>query len=161
MTVDDKTDRQAREGVRAREDIADVRDVETSEDMEFDTGTPETHETAGHADNTLQEDAAASRKTMALGGERGISRRLRKLKVVPVAVVLLMAISAALAAWLYFYQYRPDQQTDAGAARVAVAAATEGTVALLSYSPDTVDQDVATARSHLTGDFLSYYDAFT
>jgi Mce-associated membrane protein len=32
---------------------------------------------------------------------------------------------------------------------------------VLSYSPDTLDRDFSSARSHLTGDFLSYYDQFT
>ena len=36
-----------------------------------------------------------------------------------------------------------------------------GTVALLSYSPESLDKDFATAKSHLTGDFLSYYTQFT
>ncbi|MCB0951028.1 MAG: hypothetical protein KDB44_17500 [Mycobacterium sp.] len=69
--------------------------------------------------------------------------------------------SAALAGWLYVYQYRPDQQTDAAAAKVALDAATSGTIALLSYAPDSLDQDFAAAKSRLTGDFLSYYTEFT
>jgi Mce-associated membrane protein len=31
----------------------------------------------------------------------------------------------------------------------------------LSYSPETLDRDFATAKSHLTGDFLDYYNTFT
>ena len=31
---------------------------------------------------------------------------------------------------------------------------------MLSYSSDTLDQDFANAKSHLGGDFLSYYDNF-
>ena len=42
-----------------------------------------------------------------------------------------------------------------------VTAASEGTVALLSYSADTLDKDFAAARTHLGGDFLAYYDQFT
>lgn len=83
------------------------------------------------------------------------------LKPVPVILFLLVVLSAAAATWLYFKQFRPDQQTDSSAARAAVTAASEGTVALLSYAPDTLDKDFATARSHLGGDFLSYYDQFT
>ena len=63
--------------------------------------------------------------------------------------------------WLYFTQYRPDKQTDAAVAQSAVNAARDGTVALLSYKPDTLNQDFAAAKSHLTGDFLNYYDQFT
>jgi Mce-associated membrane protein len=85
----------------------------------------------------------------------------RRIKPVPVVLVLLLAVSGGLAAWLYFKQYRPDERTDAAAARSAIDAARDGTVALLSYKPDTLDQDFATAKSHLTGDFLNYYDKFT
>ena len=64
-------------------------------------------------------------------------------------------------AWLYFEQYRPDQETNPAAAAVALDAAKNGTVALLSYSPESLDKDFAAAKSHLTGDFLSYYTQFT
>jgi Mce-associated membrane protein len=43
----------------------------------------------------------------------------------------------------------------------AMDAASEGTVALLSYSPESLDQDFATAKTHLTGEFLTYYTQFT
>jgi Mce-associated membrane protein len=80
------------------------------------------------------------------------------------AVILLAAAliaSAGVAAWLYSNQYRPDQQTDAAASQIALDAAKTGTVALLSYSPESLDKDFAAAKSHLTGDFLSYYTQFT
>ena len=34
-------------------------------------------------------------------------------------------------------------------------------MALLSYAPETLDKDLATAKSHLTGEFLKYYSDFT
>jgi Mce-associated membrane protein len=77
-----------------------------------------------------------------------------------ISAVLLVAAGAA-AAGLYYYQQRPDQQTDAAAAHTAVQAASDGAVALLSYSPDSLDRDLSAAKSHLTGDFLSYYNQFT
>jgi Mce-associated membrane protein len=88
------------------------------------------------------------------------SRGLRsKVAVVALAVALLASVGAA--SWLYFFQFRPDQQTDADAAKVAVDAATEGSVALLSYSPETLEQNFTAAKSRLTGDFLTYYTQFT
>ena len=90
---------------------------------------------------------------------RGLLRVLRR--IVPVVLVLLLLVSGGVATWLYFKQYRPDQQTDAGVSRAVAGAASDGTTALLSYSSDSLDQDFAAARSHLTGDFLSYYDQFT
>lgn len=82
-------------------------------------------------------------------------------KVVAALMALLVAASLALLAGLYFSSYRPDREVDDQAAKSAVAAATDGTIAILSYSPDTLERDFSSARSHLTGDFLSYYDQFT
>jgi Mce-associated membrane protein len=82
-------------------------------------------------------------------------------KVVSVILIVLVLLSGGVATWVYFEQYRPDQQTDAGVARVVVSAATDGTEAVLSYSSDTLDQDFAAARTHLAGEFLSYYKQFT
>jgi Mce-associated membrane protein len=91
-------------------------------------------------------------------------RRIRVIPAIPVIpLVLVLALLAAggLAAWLYWFQYRPDDQTDAAVSQSVVNAARDGTVALLSYKPDTLNQDFAAAKSHLTGDFLNYYDQFT
>jgi Mce-associated membrane protein len=79
------------------------------------------------------------------------------------AIVLVVALlaSAGVATWLYFDQYRPGRQSDDAAATVALDAAKTGTVAMLSYSPESLDKDFANAKSHLTGDFLSYYTQFT
>lgn len=73
----------------------------------------------------------------------------------------LTAASVVAATTLYFTQYRPDQQTDEAAARAAISAASDGSVALLSYAPDTLDHDLEAAKSFLTGDFLTYYSQFT
>jgi Mce-associated membrane protein len=78
---------------------------------------------------------------------------------------ILLAVSViaamALAAGVYFLQYRPDRQIDDAAAHRAIEAASDGAVASLSYSTDTLDRDFANAKSHLTGEFLKYYDTFT
>jgi Mce-associated membrane protein len=93
--------------------------------------------------------------------ESSESRAWRKVKVVPVVLILLLLLSGGAATWLYFKQYRPDKQTDASVASAVISSASDGTVALLSYSPDTLDKDFAAAKSHLSGDFLSYYNQFT
>ena len=93
--------------------------------------------------------------------ERSEPRARRTVKVVPVVLVLLLLLSGGVAAWLYFKQYRPDKETDPSVANAVANAASDGTVALLSYSPDSLDKDFANAKSHLSGDFLSYYNQFT
>lgn len=77
-----------------------------------------------------------------------------------IATIVLLA-SAGVAITVYVTQYRIDTRTDKDAASSAVTAASEGTVALLSYAPETLDGDLASAKSHLTGNFLGYYTKFT
>ena len=71
--------------------------------------------------------------------------------------ILLLALVIAtmgLATGLFFFQYRPDREVDDQAANQAVRAASDGAVALLSYSSDSLDRDLAEAKTHLTGNFL-------
>ena len=79
----------------------------------------------------------------------------------PILVTALVVVAVGITAGLYFFQYRPDQQINDTAARRAIKAASDGAVASLSYSPANMDRDFAAAKSHLTGDFLAYYDKFT
>jgi Mce-associated membrane protein len=88
-------------------------------------------------------------------------RRLGAVPVIPLALVLSLLGAGGLAGWVYFSQYRPDTQTDAAVEQSAVNAARAGTIALLSYKPDTLNQDFEAAKSHLSGDFRNYYDQFT
>ena len=76
-------------------------------------------------------------------------------------LVSLVVVSLGLLGGLLYFWYLPDRDIDAAAAKSAISAASDGTVAVLSYSPDTLDRDFASAKSHLTGDFLSYYGQFT
>ena len=57
--------------------------------------------------------------------------------------------------------HRTDQDVDQAVAAKVIQSAADGTVALLSYTPDTLDKDFANAKSRLTGDFLNYYTQFT
>jgi Mce-associated membrane protein len=82
-------------------------------------------------------------------------------KILPALLALSVAASLGLLGGLLHFTYRPDRETDADAAKAAISAASEGTVAVLSYSPDTLDRDFSSAKSRLTGDFLKYYDQFT
>ncbi|WKG05969.1 twin-arginine translocation pathway signal [Mycolicibacterium sp. HK-90] len=106
------------------------------------------------------EDAAAEPAVADQGTERQerwarrIARRWR-----PIAVMCVLLASAASAAALYFGAYRADHGS-AEAAAAVVDAASEGSLALLSYAPNSLDQDIAGARSHLTGEFLTYYSEF-
>jgi Mce-associated membrane protein len=137
-------------------DAADVTDVDETEKI--------TDQSAGDTDEAVEDDDAATETETHPEKRDGFVRRSAGLVAGRIGVILLAAAlvaSAGVAAWLYFQQYRPDQETNDAASTVALNAAKTGTVALLSYSPESLDKDFANAKSHLTGDFLSYYTQFT
>jgi Mce-associated membrane protein len=129
-----------------------------------DVDVAETADEAEVADTAVDEATGATEPEETATPKAGIVGRSARAARSHLGVILLAAAliaSAGVTAWLYFNQYRPDQQTDAVASQIALDAAKTGTVALLSYSPESLDKDFAAAKSHLTGDFLSYYTQFT
>ena len=128
-------------------------DVEPTDEVQIDTATDDKEKDSAAAPIDQAADGADSSSTA--------RRSLPSIPLIPAALVFGLLAAGALAGWLYFAQFRPDTQTDHAVAQSAVNAARDGTVALLSYKPDTLNQDFAAARSHLTGDFLNYYDQFT
>lgn len=82
-------------------------------------------------------------------------------RLVPITLALLLISAAGLTAERFYFDYWPDRQTDSSAARNAIRAASEGGVALLSYSPETLSRDVDNARSRVTDDFRASYQQFT
>lgn len=122
------------------------------------------------ADSTLEEPESPADSTevpapaeTGRSGIAAISRLtaggLEHWRSILLAVSVIAAV--ALAAGVFFLQYRPDRQLDDAAARRAIQAASDGAAAALSYSTDSMDRDFANAKSHLTGEFLRYYDTFT
>ena len=73
----------------------------------------------------------------------------------------LTMAAAVLAGVLYFTLYRPDQRVDDTVRAAVTDTASQGAIALLSYEPDTVENDVGAAKERLTGEFLDYYTQFT
>jgi Mce-associated membrane protein len=113
---------------------------------------------------TVDEKPAANREqdsgTVGSGRSRAwIRAGLARWRVI--LIVGLTAVAVGLAAGVYAFQYRPDQQIDATAAATAKKAAEDGTIAVLSYSPQSLSDDITNAKSYLTGDFLTYYTHFT
>ena len=134
------------------EDLDDVGNAGAAEPDSNDS------DVAG-ADHLLPEDGPdAADRSRTTDTRRSWARRA--LARWPVIVVgLLLVASAGVAAGLY-WQYRVDQHRNAGAETAVIGAASADTVALLSYSPENLDRDLAAAKSHLTGDFLTYYSKF-
>ncbi|OBG91630.1 hypothetical protein A5697_09485 [Mycobacterium sp. E3251] len=78
-----------------------------------------------------------------------------------IVATVLVVTAMGVAAGLYLHLYRPDQEVGDAAARRAIQAASEGSVAVLSYAPDHLNRDFTKAKSYLTGNFLAYYTKFT
>jgi Mce-associated membrane protein len=127
---------------------ADVPDVEAPDVEVLDSEDPD--------GEVLDIEAPDGEDPEGLPGPSG--RRWRPFVVLPAALLAASAIAAGLVFWFLF---RPDQLTNADAQQQVIAAAKEGTEAVLSYSPDNLDQSLATAKSHLTGGFLDEYSRFT
>ncbi|MCV7436117.1 hypothetical protein ACKUT9_24055 [Mycobacterium seoulense] len=79
-----------------------------------------------------------------------------------IAYGLLPGLALSLSAAAGFLKWRDASVRDVAVARAeSVQAATDGTVALLSYRPDTVQKDLEAARGRLTGTFLNAYTQLT
>lgn len=110
-------------------------------------------------DRAAPSDAQPAYRRRISVGWRWIRRCLSRWRLI--LLTLLVIASTGFAGVVFFVEYRPDQQTDNAAARQVIKAASEGAVALLSYSPDSLSRDVTNAKSHLTDDFQDYYKRFT
>ena len=75
-----------------------------------------------------------------------------------VAFGVLPALALVLAVAAGFLRWQDSSVRDAAVARIeSVQAAKDSTSALLSYKPDTVEQQLGAARELLTGDFRDSY----
>jgi Mce-associated membrane protein len=77
------------------------------------------------------------------------------------AFVVLPALAVLLASGAGYLKWVQGRSQTAAAAAQAVASASEATVAMLSYKPDTVAKDLNGARERLTGAFKDSYTSLT
>jgi Mce-associated membrane protein len=156
-TSDEQTSAQAKQAVTDAEATdADATDAEATV-TDAEAPDAETDAETDATDATEADDAAVPAAAVPVRRRTSWLRR----NLIPAVAAGLVLVSAVAAASVYWWLYRPDRLTDSAAQRQVVAAAKEGTEALLSYSPENLDADLANAKSHLTGEFLSYYNDFT
>lgn len=105
----------------------------------------------------LEESAAESEQATIVPTQQ---HRARWSRVIAYGVLPGLALLLAAGAGMLKWQDASVRHAPAAGA-ATVQAATEGTIALLSYKPDTVEQDLEAARSRLTGQFLESYTALT
>jgi Mce-associated membrane protein len=142
----------------------DVRDIDSAApDAAADAPADADDADDSLTEEPLSEEAEPDEDEAEAPAETERPRRLptRIPRAVAVILVVLLLISGGAATWLYFKQYRPVQQTSDDVSLTVARAASDGTTALLSYSSDSLDKDFAAAKSHLAGDFLSYFDQFS
>ena len=90
----------------------------------------------------------------------GVTGRVRWSRAI--VYVVLPALALLLASAAGFLKWQDGSARDAAVARAeSVRAATDSTIALLSYKPDTVEKDLDAARGRLTGTFLNAYTSLT
>lgn len=75
---------------------------------------------------------------------------------------LLPALVLALGGAAGYLQWKDVSLSQADAAKKdSTKAAADGTIALLSYKPETVDKDLEAAKKYMTGNFLNSYTSLT
>jgi Mce-associated membrane protein len=128
-------------------------DTERAEDAVDDTAAEESTETADESTETTDEtsDSAEPEKP---------KRRIQWARVfawgVLPAVALLLAMGAGYLKWM------DNSVRNSDVARTeSMQAAKNSTIALLSYKPDTVEQQLGAARDLLTGEFRDSYTSLT
>ncbi len=121
------------------------------------TGDSEISDSDEDEQAPADEGSARWRRLTAIRRRDG--RRLARWRSMVAITLVVAAVGVAIG--VYFVAYRPDQQADDAAAHRAIQAASDGAVAVLSYSSDHLNRDFDNAKSHLTGDFLNYFKKFT
>lgn len=122
--------------------------------------SPDSNETSP---NNKPGKASAGEKSDHAGGSSDMGRLARRCVANwrPILATALVIATIGVAAGLYYFQYRPAQQFNDATTRQVVQAASDGAVAVVSYSYDNLDHDIARAKSLSAGDFLAYYSKFS
>ena len=142
----------------AKNDSPDDTVKETTT-VPVDADTEQTDEQA--TDEQADEAAEISEEEAEEPAEASkVKRRISWSKVLAYGV--LPALALLLAAAAGFLKWQDNSVRNAEIARIeSVQAARDSTIALLSYKPDTVEQQLGAARDLLTGDFRDSYTSLT
>ena len=150
----------------------DKTEVSEPTDMSADVSTDVTDETTNATEADAIEEAETAEETEAADDtesadfesaeEPGDAPKRRSTWTRVVAFAVLPAIALGLALGAGYLKWRDNTVRDGEIAAVSsVQAAKDSTIALLSYTPDKVDQQLGEARNLLTGDFRDSYTSLT
>jgi Mce-associated membrane protein len=154
-------------------DELDANDTDNTTAKEASVPVEDTTEQAGESDTgditanvaespavVAAEDAAPDSDDVQPDKSSVARRRVRWSRVLAFGVLPGLALLLAAAAG--FLKWQDSSVRDAEVARIESArAAKDSTVALLSYKPDTVEQQLGAARDLLTGNFRDSYTSLT
>lgn len=109
------------------------------------------------------DEVSADEESVRSSGPSATARLIRRCVASWLPILAAAFVIAAIAApvGVYFLQYRTAQRLDDSATHQAVQAASDGAAAVVSYSYDHLDRDIARAKSLSTGEFLAYYSKFS
>jgi len=125
---------------------------DTDTEQVEDTAVEESADTADDAENADESTEAAEPEKP----KRKIQwARVVAFGVLP-AIALLLALGAGYLKWM-----DNSVRNDESARDESIRAAKDSTIALLSYKPETVEQQLHAARDLLTGDFRDSYTSLT
>lgn len=121
--------------------------AEVAENVDEDPAENSEELTEADAENAeLAEDAVAEPKKKRFDGSRVL------------AFMVLPAMALLLAGAAGYLKWQDSTVRDADAVRIeSLQVAKDATVRILSYKPDTVEQDLGSARDLLTGNFRDSY----
>jgi Mce-associated membrane protein len=134
--------------------------TETSDDLVVDDGEA----TRSDAPSDIKADHAVGDETSdtARSDDTKPPRPLRTRVAHILAYGILPAVALLLAAAAGYLKWVDGSARNAEVARAeSVQAAIDSTVAMLSYRPDTVEQNLAAARDRMTGAFRDSYSSLT
>lgn len=133
---------------------------ESLDDPPTSTSTAPSVDEIDDSNGDIGASATAPYADEAHNDERPPSRRDGWSRVVAYALLPALALLIASAAGYLKWQ-EATLREDVAAHPQSVQAAVDGTVALLSYRPETVDKDLEAAKSRMTGKFLDAYTSLT
>ncbi len=124
-----------------------------------DADTPQAEETAAEVEKADEPTETADEAPDSAAPEKP-KRRIQWARVVAFGVLPAVALLLAMGAG--YLKWTDNTVRDSARARdTSVQAAKDSTVALLSYKPDTVEQQLTAARDRLTGEFRDSYSSLT
>jgi Mce-associated membrane protein len=131
-------------------------DTENADEVVTDEVADETDEAVDETDDPTETDDDSTESAEAEKPKRSIQwARVFAFGLLP-TLALLLALGAGYLKWMDNSVRDNDRARDQ-----SVQAAKDSTIALLSYKPDTVEQQLGAARDLLTGDFRDSYTSLT